>query len=445
MPFLCHMPGKSQTTILPSALQPAAHLLREVSQRRKLTAKQLKGRQNGAGSSYRIFSKVINTNVPNIRVFNPFRELDFCLTEPPYDDLIAFIVWELEDNPNTVQLTGIESLEDLVSLLEAASLYEVKWGHHDRTKRLVYNSIQSLIYCLRALRFSAHGLLTFNSHTYCSQANGCISPALQDLTKYTHQYAKALGRALFSKRRDSHNIWPLIFYSFCIQQHVRFGLMTLEKRLQSPGSIEVHGPEPPLRSFSYLRTAVVLFEEISLQKNGRLAQKLQELQPNPSRYIPQPPQGSRAGGAASSWRNWHEEDISKFLRRMFGPPTRPAACGPSPSQPHFNSDAMITSTSAATITTLTQAPATERVTDQVVDGGFGNAEEGPWAIPPSKSESPGSIIESIDSRWTATTREDRSDMLTLLSGFSAASSTPYPRSIWSTLSDVEDELEEDDA
>jgi len=416
------MPRSSSSlpkTSLPPDLQPAAEFLSNASKHRDRTAKQLTGREPEAGSNYGLFWKVLNTKVPNIRFLNQFSELDISTPlELPYDELIAAVVWELEDNPEATQLTGVRSVEDLVVLLEAACLCEAEFGHHEKSRRLVYNSICCLKSCLEALRLSAHGLLTADNHTYCSQANECISPAFYGVTKYALRYAKALTSELFHKHRLKKNRWLLLFYSLCVQKHVRRGFMSLEERLQSielsAGGIEAKAPERPLHSVNYLQEAISLFHQISLQNKGKLAKKLLHSKPKPSVYIQQPPHLSQAVGGSSIWQNWPEEGISEFLGRIFEIPTESSASGNG-----FDSDTTITDVPPVTMTaTVTVATA------QVVGGpGLDNADGDCWTIFSSSENA--SEASMIDSTWSKTSYEDTFDSLTLSSRLAPSTATAY--------------------
>lgn len=273
-----------------------------------------------------IFSRVVNIKVPNITLFNPFAEL--CVVTPlelPYDELIINIVWELKDNPEVSHLADIGAVEDLVGLLEAACLCESQFGHHsDRKRRLVYSSMHILLHCMEALRLSARNLLTANAHEYCdSQTSECICPAFHGLTRFAPRYAEALTMAMFHKNKGKCSNWLLVFYSLCIQRHIRCALMSLEQRLQSAdftaARLEVVDFAPPLCSANYLQNAVSLFQQISMQNNGKLAKKVDNSQARPSIYLQQPlrPSSIRAGRTSSSWQKWHEEGCSEYLGRIF--------------------------------------------------------------------------------------------------------------------------------
>lgn len=330
VPFLCHLrSGADHLPHLPRVLQ-------DIRRRRRHDRSKCK-KTRVRDPDHPLFSSIVTTTVPNINSFNPFKELDFNLPELPYDDLISDIVWELEDNQTAAEVMGVGSIEDLVALLEAACLLETRFGHHDRTKRLIYSAMQLMLHCLEGLRLLNEGLLAANTHVYCTQATGCICPVFHALTKYGARYTEALTKALFSKKRDSDGIkiWPMVFYSLCLQAHVRRALMTMETHLHFTfSSLVVLGSQP--RTHTYLLTALTLFEQISLQKDRRLAIKVSNAlaQIQPSIYL------KEAGIIASNinWGNWsnEQENIPRYLRRIFAvnhdpqQPIHPLARGPPP-------------------------------------------------------------------------------------------------------------------
>lgn len=214
-------------------------------------------------------------------------------------------MWELGDNPEAAKLLAIGPVEDLVALLEAASLCESKFVHAESKRRLVYNSMRLLLSCLEALRLSAHGLLASNTHIYCGLDDGCICPAFHNLTKYAVRYAEALTRAMFHKKRDGRNTWLLVFYSLCLQAYIRCALMNLEACLNHL--------QPSLVTVKYLAAAVDLFMQISTQEKGRLAKTIFDAQVKPSIYLREA--GVEARGISSSWQEW--PDIVDYVRRIF--------------------------------------------------------------------------------------------------------------------------------
>jgi hypothetical protein len=382
-----------------------------------------------AGGKYAIFCRVVNTEVQTDRTVNSLLDLGLIapLVSLPYDDLIANIVWELEDNPEAAQLTGVGSVEDLVALLEAACLCETQWGRRDRKRRLVYSSILCLQYSMEALRLSAHGqLAAVNAHAGCHQANECISPAFHGLTRYALRYAEALTMTLFHKHRGKDSDWLLAFYSLCVQAHVRRALISLEaQHLQPASSVDVEDFARPLCSANYLHTAVSLFGQLSMQNKGKLAKQIQNSRPKPSVYLQQPPYPSQpGGGSSSSWQKWREEGILKFLGRIFqitindstihyhSHPTESPGTGTD-----SDSDATITSAPApappATVTATVTAAITPTATAQTVGGGVRNADDDCWTI-----LSPGNTPEPsiIDSRWSRTIYDENSDAMTFYAG-----------------------------
>ena len=325
-----------QADLLPSSLQPAADLLTRAEKRQYQAVSQFKRPEYVVGSNDSIFCRVVNIEVPNIRVFvdpiEPILVEMGVLLRPisrpqhglPYDELIVSIVWEFVDNP-AAQLTGVGAVEDLVALLEAASLCEARWGSNDRTNRLVYNSMCCLLHCMQALRLSADGLLAVDAdpaHAHCAEAQECRSPAFHGITKYALRYAEALTTALFNKRRTKDKNWLLVFYSLYIQGYVRRALIALEQRLQpvelSDGGMEVEGGAQRLRSANYLQTAVFWFGKFSMQGRGTLVKSIQNERPEPSVYLQKPPHSSQAeDDSGSSWQQWRNEGASQFLGRIY--------------------------------------------------------------------------------------------------------------------------------
>ena len=325
-----------QADLLPSSLQPAADLLTRAEKRKYQAVSQFKRPEYVVGSNDSIFCRVVNIEVPNIRVFvdpiEPILVEMGILLRPihpsqhglPYDELIVSIVWEFVDNP-AAQLTGVGAVEDLVALLEAASLCEARWGSNDRTKRLVYNSMCCLLHCMQALRLSADGLLAVNAdaaHAHCAEAQECRSPGFHGITKYALRYAEALTTALFNKKRSKDKNWLLVFYSLYIQGYVRRVLVALEQRLQpvelSAGGMEVEARAQRLRSANYLQTAVFWFGKFSMQGQGTLAESIQNERPEPSVYLQKSPHSSQAGDdSGSSWQQGRNEGASQFLGRIY--------------------------------------------------------------------------------------------------------------------------------
>jgi len=267
--------------------------------------------------SHLIFFRVVNIQVPGIRKaeFDLLEQMELLnpSLELPYDEVIAKIVWEMEDNPQAKQVTGIESLEDLVGLLEAAAVCEAKSGHHEELRRLVFPSMCCLHHILEALRLSSHDLLIAKPHAYCAEANMCVSPGLRSLTKHVHRYTKALNTALFHKKKGKNNNWLLIFYSLCIQCYVRRVLMAIEAR-----ELDAKGPGIPrggLESETYLRDAIFLFREMSLQSRGKLARTVRNSGAKPSLYLGQ--QQSNGSETKNTWEKWHEEGIVGYIGRIF--------------------------------------------------------------------------------------------------------------------------------
>ena len=460
--FLCHIPrGASRLLVegLPLDHQPAARLLSQARRRRSQTARQIKGGESVAGNKYAVFCRVVSTNVENIRSFNWFPE-DLSLITPvelPYDDLIASIVWELEDNPEAAQLVGVESVEGLVALLEAACLCETQWGHHDRKKRLIYSSIHCLLHCMEALRLSAHGLLTADPHAGCDGANECISPAFHGLTRNALRYAETLTTALFHKQRSKQEGWLLVFYSLCLQGHVRRALMSLEERLEPAelfsGGMEVEGFARPLRSANYLQTAVSLFDQISRQNRGKLARQIRNAQPKPSVYLQQSPPLSRPGDGSSNvtWQMWREEGITEFLGRIFHIPVNDSTTPHH--QPHYTKppDTGTDSDSDATITPAPPPPpptlvaataavemmpmATAMAATAHAVSSVSSAGSDCWTISPPENTSGTSIIDSL---WSVTSYGESSDAST----FYAGSLSPSLRSL-STVTLDDDTVEND--
>jgi len=443
---------------LPFDLQPAAKLLSRVRERRRQTASQFKGREPVAGSKYDIFCRVVNTKVPNIRAFNPFVNAPEIYTPLtlPYDDLIANIVWELEDNPEAAQLTGVGSVEDLVALLEAACLCEAQWGHRNPERRLVYNSILCLLHSMEALRLSARGLLAAEAHASCHQGNECICPALHGLTRYTLRYAEALSKTLFHKRRGKYNHWLLAFYSLCLQGHVRRALVSLEQSLRSAGGMEAAGFARPLRSAGYLHAAVSLFGQISMQNRGKLAERIRDSRPNRSLYLQQPPHPSRPGGdsRSSSWQRWREEGILEFLGRVFQVPIsnsnihyHPHHTEPSGTGTDSDSDVTIRSapapagppTTTATAAITSTARATSVAAQEV--GGVGNADGGCWTIPSARNTPEPSIIDSM---WSETSYGEDSGASTYYAGSLAPSSASYAGSLTPSMHSLSIVASDDD-
>lgn len=280
-------------------------------------------------TQYSMFTRVATTKVKNINSYEHFREIGVSFFELPYDRLIAKIAWEMEDVPETARLVGVESVADLVGLLEAASLCESQSGHYKKEKRVVYSSMLCLSHAMTAMRLSSQGLLSQDPHSRCADANECISPGLRSLSKYAIRYTEALDKAIFHKHRRKFNNWLLIFYSLCIHSHVRRALMVLEQRrrnhfigMMASGGWQV--PSPPLASAAYLQDAVFVFQEISMQRRGNLASQIRNSRAQPSVYLqqPQPRRTTRLSSSSTAhppqtWEKWHQEGVVQYLGRIF--------------------------------------------------------------------------------------------------------------------------------
>ncbi|KAM7197448.1 hypothetical protein V8F20_006593 [Naviculisporaceae sp. PSN 640] len=316
VPFLCHLQTGAdglELLQLPTGLQPGASFLSRTKQRRNHDWERMKDiEMRDPGRP--LFWSVVNTTVPNINRFSPggFEDMGLTYTKVTYDVLIMSIVWELENNPRAAHLMGIGSVAHLVAFLEAACLCESRFGHYEPTNRLVYAAMRLVLYCLEALRLLDNNLLAANTHAYCTEANKCICPAFHGITKYGERYADLLTKALFSKKRDGTNIWTLVFYSLCLQAHVRRALMALEGGLVDLGRQAVSD-----RTHTYLHNAITLFEQISLQKDRKLAIKVCTAlaQVQPSIYLRE----ANARDIEIGWENWRNEqhNMPRYLRSIF--------------------------------------------------------------------------------------------------------------------------------
>jgi hypothetical protein len=76
-------------------------------------------------ATHSILIKIMTREVPELEglISGDGREREYC-----YDRLLAIVVWDLTDNPSSAHILGIESLDDLVALLENASLAEAKFS-----------------------------------------------------------------------------------------------------------------------------------------------------------------------------------------------------------------------------------------------------------------------------------------------------------------------------
>jgi len=409
---------------------------------------------NEAECNHCVFCTIINTKVEDIR-FNDIQNcmkkvglISYVVLSLPYDDLIADLVWELEDNPNVVELTGVGTVEDFVALLEAACVCEAEYGVSDETKRLVYNSIRCLLYGLEALQLAADGMLITDSHSHCVEAGQCISPALHGLTRYALRFTEALTMALFHKNRAKHQNWLLVFYSLCIQSHVRRVFMSLEQHQRSSqsgltaGDMEVDGYVRPLRSAKYLHTAVSLFGEISTQSRCKLAKMILDSRPKPSVYLQKlashPSRAAGIGGTSgSTWQKWRTEGVPEFLRKAFQltPDGRPGSGTDSDSDTTIRIATAPLLPAASTETVVgaaTAAAATPISTTLQVHGAISNADGECWMdFSPTSSREP-----SIASMWSETSYGDSLDLSTFYAGSLASSSPSYAESLVSSTGSV---------
>jgi hypothetical protein len=117
---------------LPPALWPAAKILDDSKSRRHRDVKQTKRSGPKAEDEWnrRILVNIITIDVQDMRV-DGFHHDGRILYGFPYDGLMIKIVWELVDNRLAAQVMGLEVIDDLVALLEAASRCEAKFHERD--------------------------------------------------------------------------------------------------------------------------------------------------------------------------------------------------------------------------------------------------------------------------------------------------------------------------
>lgn len=260
---------------------------------------------NMKGGIAEILHSVITAKV-DFTDFNPYPDI-VPPRKLPYHRHIIQIVWELTDCPHIAPLMGVTVVEELVALLEAASACEARFGRWNVEKRLVYTSMLCLLYCARAIRLSSLGLMMFGPHSLCPPST-CISPAFADINKYVSLYVQILSSAIFnSTKRTQDSAGLLVFYSFCIQNHVRHALISLEQSWQ-------HIVPKPLTASNYLHAAISLFQQISAQNQGNeLADQVRRADPAPSLFL-----GTQQLAAlGGNWQKWQREGINGYLGRIF--------------------------------------------------------------------------------------------------------------------------------
>jgi hypothetical protein len=329
------VPNEPPPTAGPPKVPPTlrdAELALDVARRRlRQQVQEIRNCEQSGGDKVEssILVSVITKKVKDIRGFNPLP--DFVLSmELPYDELIVKIIWELTDNPTAAEVMGIEPVEGLVALLEAASLCEAKYGHYREARRLVYISMMCLLDCARALRLSSLRLLA-DAHQFCP-ANQCVSPGLERLSRNVPQYVKVLTNELVGKKRGCDNTWLLVFYSLCIQGHVRRALISLEEgqRLTYPAASANAAGLLEIGSADYLHTGISIFLQISAQNKNKLGGQIYQTRAAPSVYLgPNPTAGGR------SWERWCEEGIDDYLGRLFQMAMGTGRVRPSTSQPNL--------------------------------------------------------------------------------------------------------------
>lgn len=310
--------------------QHAARLIDCTRRRFNDAHKQASSESEDGKNHSSLFARVVATKSGDINGSGPFQEMGLIsVVELPYEDIIAQIVWELEDNQEAASLLGIGSVEDLVGFLHDACRRESSHGPYDKKRRLIYNSILCLSYSIQALRLSSQRLLARDPHSQCAIANECVSPGLRSLSKYAVRYTEAFDKAMFHKNR--FNNWLLIFYSLCIQSHVRQALMVLEQRQQdefigtsATGDFQVPWQTPATAGF--LRDAVVLFREISMQNRGKLAAQIHDPRAQHSSHFQQlqqqrSPRFDRSSNSNSTshqiWEKRRGEGMIEYLEEIF--------------------------------------------------------------------------------------------------------------------------------
>jgi len=404
---------------------------------------------HAAECSQGMLCRVANTKV-NFNWLYSIPEFEGLLrpaVELPYDELITKIVWELEDSQEAAQRAGVGAVEDLVALLEAASLCEARWGHFDETKLLVYTSICCLFSCLEAIRVSTCGLSASDIHAQCASADRCTSPAFYSLTKSAIYYTEELDRALFHKNKDKGSRWLLVFYSLCVQGYVRRAFISLEGLLHC-GSLGMDvtmaaGSWPNFYSRSYLHKAVSLFREISIANQGKLAKIIYDSRIKPSVYLQQQPHASSqvdGRGAVTStnaWQKWRVEGVPEFLERIFEIPITGSIIHHHPTSqtqlvpsPNTTAD----SDSDVTIRGLTPDPITAaaRTPDTV-----NNAENDDdcWTMPPPLGDTGGPTTPMhVPSLWSRTSFGESCPSSLTTFGTSLLDGTSGNRSIFSSSS-----------
>jgi len=317
-------------------------------------------------------------------------------------------------------------VEDFVALLEAACVCEAQSGPRSWTKRLVYSSLRCLSYGLEALQLATGGLLTTDPHTHCAEADQCISPALYGLTRYALQFSEALTIAFFHRDRAGHQNWLLIFYSLCIQSHIRRIFMSLEQHQRSTqaalttGDMEVDDHVQPLRSAKYLHAAVSLFGQISMQNKEKLANMIIGSRLKPLVYLQKlashPAQAGSAGRGTdrgSTWQKWRTEGVINFLGRVFqlDADGRPGSGSDSDSGVTIRNVTASLSLAAAPETAMGAAMAGAATPISAAAQGHSAIGDGTCPRDPS-----------IDTRWSETSYGDGSDVSTVYAGSLTSSS-----------------------
>ncbi|PQE20423.1 c2h2 finger domain containing protein [Rutstroemia sp. NJR-2017a BBW] len=164
----------------------------------------------------------------------------------------TWLMWEVQNNSRLRELfTNSQPLQssdlsDVFTLLTAAVTYQIQ----ERNYQLIQKSFLCLQACIEAFQTHNSCNLTHITHETCPTSS-CQLHCFSRLDRYLKDYLDLLTMVLFKNGLNCRDWWLSVFYSLCIQSHVRKLLM----ELAATGAFQDH-----IASTSqYLHLAVRLF------------------------------------------------------------------------------------------------------------------------------------------------------------------------------------------
>ncbi|KAH8656987.1 hypothetical protein BGZ60DRAFT_531849 [Tricladium varicosporioides] len=240
----------------------------------------------------------------------------------PLHHRVVEVLWEAQQIPqlrNSELSCTIDIQSDLEDLLWPAALYQEK----EVSYQLINKAILCLQASLEAVRVQDSNKLTRDSHRGCN-ALQCNIDCLARLDDSLEVYSELLSKVIFKPNSKYCREWWLsVFYSLCIQSHVRRCLVLLVSHLDVDEEMGRKKTNPP--ADEYLHLAVELFAACndSGRKYDPLNYNLEELssaESNLARKHALDLKHAELAQAAARQDLWAAKGISgsyEYLRRQF--------------------------------------------------------------------------------------------------------------------------------